>query len=1010
MDDSSTSQKNLPSGRFKNIRQRFEIGHPSQDEENNYAVLNDKESNNDNTVTIHKHLPRQAPVLKKKPSIKVPKPQLDEKGIPPIIPRTKGNSFVKDHSEDSITAQNLNLDIENKVNEVTSTYRTDKCGHSESSSWQHSLDDDSKPGIFRNERCSSINIESDSSDGSGDGALISKRLRVFQIPTPSKKPEIAPRPASMIGFSSSLPRKKVIRNSSVKETRNKVVSPSKDSSFNSASTICTKLSKDDIIDKSNEVERENNAENEHRVSKPPPKPPNIPVGVPPKKPPRTYKHDQFLKTKDCTVFKENELYMSSDIFMKKPITKAEVKETPKRPPRPPPPRPSIPRSPLHGNQRDQNSSGRSLKQPLYAYPNCTPKAPENNYVISRVDGCLSSFTLRKCLSVESIATESKGPSVPVYLETSKFGRSRDDLDALNGVEVYVDEEGYAVPYKFVVKDPHSSPHTNKETSKQFDFLEKIQDLKRRFGDPHSKLNTRISSHEPKLSRGKVNLVRQKINQSYAVMHKHVKRLPETACNDGTVPDVDSGDGDSLIDESEIKKRLEYCSSVKSRTSERIKKSLRVLDKIYPQLFEYILCVGLRLNVESKLYEPYIIYKFPEIVDSNLSIPHFCFPDAEVYQPQEGMSSDTYWFVLTNFDGARVYGYCRRVWPFGPKLLPEVICIISPIEAINMYNSLLNEMEASRLKSPEAMQELMASAFGRPLPTPGKAVQIRTMNSIGEIETLNVYRPMDTRLEGVNFDRLLSTLGIEKLIWIFSTLLVERSVILCARNLSLLCSTVHALVALLYPFQWQHTYIPVLPSKMLEVVCSPTPYIVGVLSSYLPEIKNMQMEEVVILDLDHRRFVSIIGDESSILPKKIQKALKTALDTCRNDLDSDGSKNLMISEAFVRLFVELVGHIGNHVSAQQDGEKIFQREQFIRSVNSKSIRKFLEWFTETQMFDVFKHSLLEITGSLELFLTRVFEHTSDSSCSGVKSNVKDFGKRMRNFGKALKTKFASDNSL
>ena len=24
-------------------------------------------------------------------------------------------------------------------------------------------------------------------------------------------------------------------------------------------------------------------------------------------------------------------------------------------------------------------------------------------------------------------------------------------------------------------------------------------------------------------------------------------------------------------------------------------------------------------------------------------------------------SDTYWFVLTNFDGARVYGYCRRIW-------------------------------------------------------------------------------------------------------------------------------------------------------------------------------------------------------------------------------------------------------------------------------------------------------------------------------------------------------------
>ncbi|CAE1250863.1 DENND2 [Acanthosepion pharaonis] len=931
MDDDNTSKSNLPPGRFKNIRQKFEMGSPPQDEENNYAVINDKESNND-IVVAPKPVPRQAPTLKQKPSIKGQKPHFDEKGTPPIIiPRTKRDSFVKkehlnNSSDDLGTVKNLNSDIESSENNESSAGRTHRRGLSDCSTGQHSFEDDVKPEIFRNQRCSSGNIESDSSDGSGDGALVSKRLRVFQTPTPSKKPEIAPRPASMIGFTSSLPRKKVARNLSIKETSSSA-SPSKNRPLHNASPTFLKLSQDDNIYKDKNKEKDN-ADNEDKVPKPPPKPPNLPVGAPPKKPPRTYKHDEFLKNKDSTVFKDNELYESSENFIKKPITKAEVKETPKRPPRPPPPRPPIP---------------------------------------------------------------------------------RDDLDALNGVEVYVDEEGYAVPYKFVVKDPNFNIQSHKETTKQFDLLEKIQDLKRRFGDPHAKTNsTRSSHHEPKLSRGKVNLVRQKINQSYAMLQKHTKKLPDAPYLDGTLPDMESADGDSLVDESEIKKRLDYCNSVKARTSERIKKSLRVLDKIYPQLFEYVLSVGLRLNVEQKTYEPYIIYKFPEIVDSNLSIPHFCFPDAEVYQPQEGMTSDTYCFVLTNFDGARVYGYCRRIWPFGPRLLPEVICIISPIEAINMYNALLNEMEASRMKSPEAMQELMASSFGRPLPSPGKAVQIRTMNYIGEVDTIELRRPMDSRLEGVNLDCLLSTLGVEKLIWIFSTLLVERSVILCARNLSLLCSTVHALVALLYPFQWQHTYIPVLPSKMLEVVCSPTPYIVGVLYSYLPKIKNMQMEEVVILDLDRKHFVSNIGDESSILPKKIQKALKSALDICRNDFDSDGSKNLMISEAFIRLFVELVGHIGNHVTTQQDGEKIFQREQFIRSVNSKSIRKFLEWFTETQMFDVFKHSLIDISGSLELFLTRVFEHTSDNS--GVKSNVKDFGKKMRNFGKALKTKFAPDSSL
>lgn len=64
---------------------------------------------------------------------------------------------------------------------------------------------------------------------------------------------------------------------------------------------------------------------------------------------------------------------------------------------------------------------------------------------------------------------------------------------------------------------------------------------------------------------------------------------------------------------------------------------------------------------------------------------------------------------------------------------------------------------------------------------------------------------------------------------------------------LTCSTLsqccHAVVALLYPFVWQHTYIPVLPPAMLDIVCTPTPFIVGLLSSSLPQLTELPLEEV-----------------------------------------------------------------------------------------------------------------------------------------------------------------------
>lgn len=79
---------------------------------------------------------------------------------------------------------------------------------------------------------------------------------------------------------------------------------------------------------------------------------------------------------------------------------------------------------------------------------------------------------------------------------------------------------------------------------------------------------------------------------------------------------------------------------------------------------------------------------------------------------------------------------------------------------------------------------------------------------------------------------------------------------------------------------------------------------------------------------------------------------------------------VISEAFVRFFVEIVGHYSLFLGgAERDDESLtsptspspsspnptsssFQREAFRKAVTSKSLRRFLEVFMETQMFTSF----------------------------------------------------------
>lgn len=54
---------------------------------------------------------------------------------------------------------------------------------------------------------------------------------------------------------------------------------------------------------------------------------------------------------------------------------------------------------------------------------------------------------------------------------------------------------------------------------------------------------------------------------------------------------------------------------------------------------------------------------------------------------------------------------------------------------------------------------------------------------------------------------------------------------------------HSALALLYPFTWQHTFVPVLPANMLDISCSPTPFVMGALSPSLDQLLDLPIEEV-----------------------------------------------------------------------------------------------------------------------------------------------------------------------
>ncbi|XP_065537232.1 DENN domain-containing protein 2A isoform X3 [Lathamus discolor] len=491
----------------------------------------------------------------------------------------------------------------------------------------------------------------------------------------------------------------------------------------------------------------------------------------------------------------------------------------------------------------------------------------------------------------------------------------------------------------------------------------------------------------------------KINAIYEARRgkKRVKRLSQsTESNSGKVTDENS-ESDSDTEE-KLKAHSQRLVHVKSRLKQTPRYQTLERDLIEyqeRQLFEYFVVVSLHKKQAGAAYVPEVTQQFPlklersfkfmrEAEDQLKAIPQFCFPDAKDWAPIHQFASETFSFVLTGEDGSRRFGYCRRLL-------------------------ILDEVEKRRGISPALVQPLMRSVMEAPFPALGRTITVKNFLPGSGTEVIELRRPLDSRLEHVDFESLFASLSVRHLSRVFASLLLERRVIFIADKLSTLSKCCHATVALLYPFTWQHTYIPVLPPSMIDIVCSPTPFLIGLLSSSLPRLKELPVEEVLVVDLVNNRFLRQMDDEDSILPRKLQAALEHILEQ-RNELASDKEEgpvngkqetsplNEVVSEAFVRFFVEIVGHYSLFLTPSEREERTLQREAFRKSVSSKSLRRFLEVFMETQMFGGFiQERELRKQGVRGLFEVRAQEYLEtlpSGEQSGVNKFLKGLGSKMK----------------
>jgi len=258
--------------------------------------------------------------------------------------------------------------------------------------------------------------------------------------------------------------------------------------------------------------------------------------------------------------------------------------------------------------------------------------------------------------------------------------------------------------------------------------------------------------------------------------------------------------------------------------------------------------------------------------------------------------------------------------------------------------MLDIVEERRKSSSSAVFTFLKTLASTPCPDPGEFTLVKTFAANGGNEPVEyrLTRPDDlVAMEHVTFAPFFNALGARIGLTVLSSILLERRVIFASSSLTQLSDSIHAALALLYPFEWQHVLIPILPKKLLDFCCSPTPFVVGILTDHIGQLDSMPMEEVVIINMDNGKFIrNDFNDDELIgwnLLDPVKHSIKTVFGKKADSKIQD--KDAVVTSAVLKFMGEVMVTY-RQCFQQVSGKTRFDTEEFIRSGRTKDVRKVL----------------------------------------------------------------------
>ncbi|XP_043576075.1 DENN domain-containing protein 1A isoform X4 [Chiloscyllium plagiosum] len=364
-----------------------------------------------------------------------------------------------------------------------------------------------------------------------------------------------------------------------------------------------------------------------------------------------------------------------------------------------------------------------------------------------------------------------------------------------------------------------------------------------------------------------------------------------------------------------------------------------------------------IHPESSGSDPEVRRQFPEDYSDQevlQTLTKFCFP-FYVDSLTVSQVGQNFTFVLTDIDSKQRFGFCRL--SSGAK---TCFCILSYLPWFEVFYKLLNILAEYTVKGQDCQwKELLETLYNHPLPEPGSTVHLSVHSYFTTPDTLELPSIPENR----NLTEYFVAVDVNNMLHLYASMLYERRVLISCSKLSTLTACIHGSAAMLYPMFWQHVYIPVLPPHLLDYCCAPMPYLIGVHSSLMEKVRNMALEDVVLLNVDNNTLETPFDDLQS-LPNDVLSALKNRLKKV-STTTGDG-----VARAFLKTQAALFGSYRNALKIEPEEPITFNEDVFV-SHRSSAMRQFLQNAIHLQLFKQFIDGRLDLLNSGEGF-SDVFE--------------------------------------